>query len=559
MDSNQSQQASSSSPEAPSPETGGRKRKWRVVAGVYVWVVTALACAVIAVVRGTDVMPSRANANIATWIAAFVAIVTLLLWFAFFSRYTRRVRMCPLVGSLAVVGVFALLFRIDGTSGDLWPEFALRFSPKPDELLGKPKLPDPTARQTPLVDLVTTTGDDFPQFLGPDRSASIDHLTLARNWNDSPPEFVWRQEIGAGWSGFAVVGGHAVTMEQRGELEMVTCYDVNTGQLQWLHSILVRYQTKLAGVGPRATPTIDEGMVYTLGATGRLLCLDGATGQPVWEKDLRSEYGVTEADEEAEVPYGRANSPLVVDDLLIIPAGGPQRRGWVSLAAYDKRTGEPVWQGGDYQISYSSPVLATLDGRQQILIVNQDYVTGHDVATGVVLWEHQWPGRSATNANVSQAVPLPPDRVFLSKGYSHGAALLRLVPKADGTFDTQQLWHSARVMRTKFTNVVLWEGHVYGLSDGILECIELDRGARVWKSGRYGHGQLLRVGELLLVLSEKGRISLVEATPQRRNNVLGEFQALEGKTWNTFALYGPHLLVRNGREAACYKLPLEGP
>jgi outer membrane protein assembly factor BamB len=564
MSNDQSQQALSSSSESASSEsasseTGGGKHKWRGAARVYTWVVTSLACAAAVVLHFTDVTADHQFANIGTLIAVFVAVATLILWFAIFSRFPRWVRMFPLVGSLLFAAGFFALYRIEHVSGELVPSFALRFSRRPDELLEKPKRPDPAADETPKVDLVTTTEDDFPQFLGPNRTGSIDHLTLARDWNDSPPQLVWRQEIGAGWSGFAVVGGHAVTMEQRGELEMVTCYDVKTGQLRWFHSILVRYQTTLAGVGPRATPTIDEGMVYTLGATARLLCLDGATGRCVWQKDLWKEYGVSEEDEEAEVSYGRSNSPLVVGDLVIIPAGGPQRRGWVSLAAYEKKTGELAWEGGNHQISYSSPVLATLGGIEQILIVNQDYVTGHDVRTGDVLWEHDWPGKSATNANVSQAVPLPPDRVFLSKGYGHGAALVRLVPKRDGTFDAKELWYSARVMRTKFTNVTIWEGHVYGLSDGILECIELDSGDRIWKSGRYGHGQILRVGDLLLVLSESGRMALVEATPQRPNYKLGEFQALDGKTWNTIALYGPYLLVRNAQQAACYKLPLQEP
>lgn len=555
-----------SAPATAAPATGAGRGKWRVVARISVWVVLALATAAIVIFRCTDVAGSGANANIATLIAAFVAVVTLLLWFALLSPFSARIRLLPLVGSLVFCGVFAALFRIEGTSGDLLPNFAFRFSPKPDELLQKPKLPEVAGAEMPAVDLLATTDEDFPQFLGPDRSAALDYPRLARDWAASPPQLVWRQEIGAGWSGFAVVDGHAVTMEQRGELEMVTCYDVLTGQLQWFYSIPVRYQSKLAGIGPRATPTIDQGMVYTLGATGRLLCLDGATGRMVWEKDLLTEYGMTQEDEEAELPYGRANSPLVVDDLLVIPAGGRapkrgfgRRQGWVSLAAYHRKTGAPVWEGGSRQISYSSPVLATLGGVEQILIVNQDYVTGHDVHTGKVLWEHNWPGSSATNANTSQAVAVPPDRVFLSKGYSHGAALLRLVPKGDGTFDPQQLWHSRRVMRTKFTNVAVWEGHVYGLSDGILECIDLESGQSTWKRGRYGHGQILRVGDFLLVISEAGELFLVEATPDRPDNVLGQFQAINGKTWNTLALYGPYVLVRNAQEAACYELPLEGP
>jgi len=555
----QSQQAQSSS----SSGTGGRRRRWRLAARVYVWVVSALAVAAVAVLRFTDVTADHAAANIGVLIAAFVALVTLILWFAFFSGYSRWVRMLPLLGGLAFCGAFAALFRIEHVSGELVPTFAWRFSRSPDELLEKPKLPDATqrvpVRPTPAVDLLTRTADDFPQFLGPTRSASIDAVKLARDWAASPPPLVWRQKIGAGWSGFAVVSGYALTMEQRGELEMVTCYEVRSGRLQWFYSIPVRYQSTLAGVGPRATPTIDEGLVYTLGASGLLLCLDGATGRPVWQKDLQEEYAVTEEDEEAEVPYGRANSPLVVGELLIVAAGGPQRRGWVSLVAYHKKTGQKVWEGGQRQISYSSPVLAALGGVQQILIVNQDYASGHDVRTGKVLWEYPWPGKSATDANVSQAVAVPPDRVFLSKGYGRGAALVQLVPKDDGTLDAEELWRNSRVMRTKFTNVALREGYVYGLSDGILECVELETGRSAWKGGRYGHGQLLRVGELLLVLAESGKVSLVEATPDRRNNVLGEFQALEGKTWNTIALYGPYLLVRNAEEAACYKLPLQQP
>jgi len=558
MANQRSQQAQSSS----SSETGGRRRKWRLAARVYVWVASALAVAAIAVLRFTDVTADHAAANIGVLIAAFVGVVTLILWFAVLSGYSRWVRMLPLVGGLAACGTFAALFRIEHVSGELVPKFAWRFSRSPDELLEKPELPDATqrvpARPTPTVDLLTRTADDFPQFLGPDRNASIDTVMLARDWV-APPPLVWRQKIGAGWSGFAVVSGYALTMEQRGELEMVTCYEVRSGRLQWFYSTPVRYQSTLAGIGPRATPTIDEGMVYTLGASGLLLCLDGATGRPVWQKDLQEEYAVTEEDEEAEVPYGRANSPLVVGELLIVPAGGAERQGWVSLVAYHKKTGQKVWEGGQRQISYSSPALATLGGMQQILIVNQDYASGHDVRTGRVLWEYPWPGKSATDANVSQAVAVPPDRVFLSKGYGRGAALVQLVPKDGATFDAEELWRNSRVMRTKFTNVALREGYVYGLSDGILECVELESGRSAWKGGRYGHGQILRVGELLLVLSESGKVSLVEATPDRRNNVLDQFQAVEGKTWNTIALSGPYLLVRNAEEAACYKLPLQQP
>ncbi len=259
------------------------------------------------------------------------------------------------------------------------------------------------------------------------------------------------------------------------------------------------------------------------------------------------------------MPWGRAASPLVVGDQVIVPLGGRKGgRRLVSLAAYDKRRGTLLWEGGSRQISYSSPRLATLAGVEQVLIVNEGTVAGHDLKTGRLLWEHPWPARTNANPNVSQAVPVPPDRVFVSKGYGQGAMLLRLDPAADGALAPQVVWRNPKILKTKFANVAIRDGYVYGLSDGILECVELSSGRSQWKHGRYGHGQILRVGDLLLLLSEEGEVVLVEATPARADNMLGRFQAIEGLTWNNFALAGPFLLVRNAEEAACYKMPLAG-
>ena len=134
--------------------------------------------------------------------------------------------------------------------------------------------------------------------------------------------------------------------------------------------------------------------------------------------------------------------------------------------------------------------------------------------------------------------------------------LLQLTRAADGTLSSAPVWTSQRALRTKFTNVVIRGEHVYALSDGILECVVLATGERVWRDGRYGHGQVLLVDDLLLVVSEEGELSLVEATPDRENQVLGTLQAVEGKTWNTLTLYRDLLLVRNGTEAAAWRLPL---
>ncbi|MBN2476409.1 MAG: PQQ-like beta-propeller repeat protein [Pirellulales bacterium] len=541
----------------PSAESTPHPREGRrLTPPLWVWLVVALAAAVIGVVRWADVFHDHAIANIVTLIAGFAALMAMLVWFFLLSGYSGQVRSVLFAGGLSALAVLSIVLRIEGVSGEMIPRFALRFSRKPDELLRRPPTGLAAGDRQAAVDLTTTSDHDFPQFLGPDRNLTVDSVRLDRDWTGRPPRQLWRQGIGAGWSAFSVVGRYAVTMEQRGELELVTCYEVETGRLCWTHSTKTRFDTVLAGVGPRATPTIDEGMVYALGATGRLLCLDGATGESLWETDLRQQFHVTPEDEEREIPYGRAASPLIVGDLVVVPAGGPGADRWVSLAAFDKRAGELVWQGGNHQIAYCSPALATLAAVEQILIVNQDYASGHDPRTGEVLWEYAWPGKSATNASASQPLPVPPDRVFLSKGYGHGASLVQLVPGGDGTLAAKTLWHDARVMRTKFTNAAVRDGYVYGLSDGILECVDLSTGCRQWKSGRYGHGQILLVDDLLLVLAETGELLLVEATPESPNQVLGQIQALEGKTWNNMALSGPLLLVRNAEEAACYRLPL---
>jgi outer membrane protein assembly factor BamB len=312
----------------------------------------------------------------------------------------------------------------------------------------------------------------------------------------------------------------------------------------------------MGGVGPRATPTIHAGRVYALGATGWLVCLDGGSGRVHWEKHIPTEFGISPAEEAEIIPFARSNSPLIVDDLVVVPAGGPPEGPKVSLVAYHAETGEEVWRGGDEQLSHASSALAVLAGVRQILSVNEDNVTGHDPATGRVLWDFGWSGNNPVRANNSQAVPVPPDKVFVSKGQGGGAKLVQLVPRGDGIFGTETLWHSRRVLRTKFTNVTLLEGHAYGLSDGILECVDLKSGERVWKAGRYQHGQILRVGGHLVVLSEDGEAVLVDATPETANRVLGRFQAIEGQTWNTLAFAAPHLLVRNAQEAACYELTL---
>ena len=487
--------------------------------------------------------------NILTLLFLFIASVTLLIWFCAFSGYSRAIRRVVLLVTGIAVGIALSLFRFEEVDGNMMPRFSARWLPIHDRRLGRI---EPTAATKP-VDLTTTTVDDFPQFLGPNRDGYLPDPELSRDWSTTPPRLIWRRPIGAGWSAFAAVNGFAVTLEQRGEEEWVTCYDIASGDAVWGHAVNARHENPMGGIGPRSTPTIHSGRVYALGATGILRCLEGATGKLVWQHNLRSRYGLTDKRDEQLVQWGRAASPLVVDNLVVVPAGGEPGKAH-SLVAFHAESGEVAWEGGNEQISYASPTLATLGGTRQIVIVNESSVSGHDPKSGRELWQHPWPGNSSGNASASQAAVLPGDRLLVSKGYGGGAELLEFKASGEGVAKPVSVWADRRVLQTKFTNVVVIDGHVYALSEGILECVEPDTGMRKWKKGRYGHGQLLGVGKLMLIVSEEGAVSLVAADP-RQWVELGRFEAIEGKTWNNLCLYGKKLLVRNGQEAACYELP----
>jgi outer membrane protein assembly factor BamB len=545
---------SKSSPDASSPPPKGLVPKGRWLPSLPVKVLLALPLLAAAYFTLFDPLGDRGSANVFTFGLLVLFALIYLVWYMFWSGHPWRLRFLPPLGLALALVAFFQVFRLERVSGDMVPTFVLRSTEVADRRLSVPANP-----RRGTVDLATVTPDDFPEFLGPEGRMAVEHLELLRDWKAQPPEEVWRQPIGAGWSAFAVRNGYAVTMEQRGDEELVTCYEVASGELRWSHSIAARYQTAVAvaGAGPRSTPAINEGWVYAHGATGDLVAIDGATGELMWEQNIPGLYNLGAEQEAVELPYGRSGSPLVVGDLVIVPAGGFDGS-YVSLVAFHKKTGEKVWEAGDRQISCASPTYAAdLGGVPQVLSVNEDNVSGHNPLTGKVLWHTPWPGRTENDASVSQPVPLPGNRVFLSKGYGVGGALIELESAGDGTFTASTLWESKRVMRSKFTNVTIYQGYVYGLSDGILECIELETGKRAWKKGRYKQGQVLRVGGTLLVIAESGEVVMVEASPDSGGDELGRFQAIEGKTWNNPALFGSYLLVRNAEEAACFRLPLE--
>ncbi len=502
----------------------------------------------------------QAVRNIISLILCFSALMSLLVWFVRESGHAARVKKAVVGGLLAAVALGLAMLRIERVSGDLVPEFAWRWSASRDRLLAAPQaVAKATADASPWL----PTADDFPRFLGPTGSCGLDAPAIDPDWESRPPRQIWKRPIGAGWSGFVTCGDHAVTLEQRGDQEVVSCCSLTTGEPEWSVAVPARHETVLGGVGPRSTPTIRDGVVYSAGATGWVHAIDGATGKVLWKKDVIADLGIDPAAHAAAVTWGRAGSPLVLENVVVVPGGGPLREQRdasappvaISLAAYDRATGERRWTAGADQISYVTPHVATLGGREVIVSVNEARVVGYDPATRAEVWQFDWPGHSNSDASCSQAVVVDGSRVFVSKGYGIGAALFEVASTAAEPWTLREVWHESGNLKTKFTNVVIHDGHAYGLSDGILECVRLADGKRQWKGGRYGQGQVLRVGGLVLVQAESGEVVLVEASPAK-HTVRGRLGAIRGQTWNNLCLAGNRLLVRNAEEAACYEVPV---
>lgn len=460
----------------------------------------------------------------------------LLAWWTLFSRTRWRLRLGVLAILVLLVAAVPALFRIRGVSGDLLPILEPRWANH--ELSA-------TAPTNAPVSLPPTANErsSFPQFYGPNRDGVLPGIKLETNWTAHPPALLWKQKIGAAWSGFAVVGEIAITQEQRGEDECVVAYDLKTGRQLWLHADRTHYNTVIAGEGPRATPTINSNRVFTSGATGRLNCLDLASGRVIWARDVLAEN-------KGKVPsWGIAGSPLILDDLVLAQGGDNTGH---TLFAYHLADGTPAWTAGTANPSYASPILTTLGGVRQVVGFNNRVMAGYDAATGTQLWEKEW---GIGYPGCSTPVVVGTNRIFFSAGYGVGAELLELAPESAGKMSVRQVWKSNR-MKAKFAHVCAQGDVFYGLDDGILACVDLKDGAQKWKEGRYGHGQGLLVGENYLLMAESGELVLLRPTPEAPNELV-RFPVFSGKTWNPPALAGEYLLVRNDLEAACLRLKLQ--
>jgi len=396
----------------------------------------------------------------------------------------------------------------------------------------------PTAPIAPIA-----PGSTWPDFRGADRDGRYTATPIRTNWPREGLPRLWKQPVGGGYASFVVAGGRAFTIEQRRNQEVVAAYDLQTGRELWTNAWTANFQESMGGDGPRATPTYHDGRIYALGAEGELRVLDAAKGTLVWRRNILSENNAS------NLSWGMSASPLIVDDKVIVLPGGTRGN---SVVAYDKLSGAPIWKALSDEAAYTSPMLATIGGVRQILVVSATRAVGLAVEDGALLWEYPW--STFSGINVAQPIPFTHngrDRIFLSAGYGHGAAVFELVPGGN-RFQTKTIWENQR-MKNKFTSSVLHNGHIYGLDESILASINAETGEQNWKGGRYGYGQIMLAGDHLIVLTEEGDVVLVAATPARHEE-LARFTAIEGKTWNHPVIADGKLLVRNLQEMAAFDI-----
>ncbi len=380
---------------------------------------------------------------------------------------------------------------------------------------------------------------DWPQWRGPNRDGLAPASHIATAWTEAGPKQVWRKRLGEGFSGISVSGSRAYTMYAKGHNEYVVCLNAADGSEVWSRRTGANFMEG-HGNGPRCTPTIEGNRIYTLGASGELLALEAETGHVIWKHNLRREF------RSKRPTWGFISSPLVEDNMVLVEGGGSAER---SLMAFDKESGNAVWMTGSDPIGYSSPIPVDVHGVRQILFFTGAALVSVAPSSGQIYWRYEWPNDH--HINPATPVFIGPDRVFVSSGYGTGGAVVQITETDSGP-GVSEVWFSKR-MKNHFNSSIHRDGFIYGFDDAIFKCIAADTGEEKWKARGYGKGSLIFADGHLIVLSDDGKLAIVEAIPAAHVEVASA-QVLSGRCWTAPSLASGLLYLRSLEEIVCLDL-----
>jgi len=335
--------------------------------------------------------------------------------------------------------------------------------------------------------------DDWPNFLGPTFDGVSTERIENRNWRAKPPKLLWKNEIGEmGFAGPSVVGDMVFYMDHKEGKDIVRAVRIGSGEKIWTFEYDEKIAPKKGQSG--ATPTYDEGRLYTLGRSGHLHCLNAMTGELNWDRNIVSDFRGNRP------KMGISGSPLIDGNNLILLPGGEK-----GVVALDKETGRQRWRGGGaYPNGYATPVVATLNGKRQYIVFTGGGPVGVDPRRGKVLWHKPWISIPDFHASCPRIVG--ENKVFIGSGYSHGSTVF----KVDGT-NTKTIWTNAEI-RTPLSTPILFKKHLYcSTTRGVLMCVDPLSGKIRWKQDGFTRGGIIMVDNLLIgVGGSTGTIMLIQ-------------------------------------------------
>lgn len=387
--------------------------------------------------------------------------------------------------------------------------------------------------------------DAWPQYRGPNRDGVSPMKNILKSWPESGPKQLWKVSIGTGFSAIAVVDGHVYTMFADGDREFLGCFNEANGTEKWRLDVGALFKDEF-GDGPRSGPVVDGDLVFGLGSNGQLHAANRKTGKEVWKVSF------TEAMSGKVARWGYSSTPLVDGDRLIVEVGGGEERG---VAALDKKTGKTLWSAYNGETGYVSPIAIDYKGQRQYVFIGTKKAEPNRAPPqelvgfskdGKVLWSHEIPGFT-----VAMPIFVGPDKIFVSASNDDGCRLIQLKEK-DGKIAPEELWQS-RYMKNHFNSSVVYKGHVFGFSNATLTCLSLETGERKWSKRGLGKGSLVLVDNHFMVLSDKGRLLMIEASTEGYRQI-SAWQALEGKSWTEPTAADGKLFLRNLTEMSCIDL-----